>query len=118
MTATQTPRLTRRTLLESLAALSLAAAIGAGSTTPAAAQATPATDLVGGNTAFALALHAALRESATGNLLVSPFSVSQALAMTYAGARGETATQMAGTLAFRPGQVQHHVTHRGAFLPP
>jgi serpin B len=35
-----------------------------------------------------------------GNLAVSPMSVSLALAMTYGGARGETATQMAKVLHF------------------
>ena len=37
-------------------------------------------------------------EDAEKNLLISPISISTALTMTYAGARGETAAQMAGTL--------------------
>ncbi|MGD8453486.1 MAG: serpin family protein [Phycisphaerae bacterium] len=52
-----------------------------------------------GNTAFALDLYGRLRET-EGNLLMSPYSVSTALAMTYGGARGETARQMAQVLHF------------------
>ncbi|MCL0104945.1 serpin family protein [Dehalococcoidia bacterium] len=55
--------------------------------------------LVGGNSAFAFDLYQSLRE-ADGNLFYSPYSISMALAMTYAGARGETARQMADTLHF------------------
>ena len=47
-----------------------------------------------------LDLYAALRQENDGNLFVSPYSVSQALAMVYAGAKGETADQMAETLSF------------------
>jgi len=57
------------------------------------------TALVAGNTAFALDLYARLK-SADGNLFFSPYSISTCLAMTYAGARGSTATQMARTLHF------------------
>jgi serpin B len=56
-------------------------------------------ELVKGNTAFALALHARLRERG-GNVVASPYSVSTALAMTAAGARGRTAEQMAEVLRF------------------
>ena len=63
------------------------------------AQNDATTELVDGNTAFALDLYAVLSED-DGNLFVSPYSISQALAMTYAGARGATATQMADTLHF------------------
>ncbi len=56
-------------------------------------------ELVAGNTAFALDLYDALR-GRDGNLFFSPYSISSALAMTYAGARGETARQMASTLHF------------------
>jgi serpin B len=56
-------------------------------------------DLVSGNSAFAFDLYQALREK-EGNLFYSPYSISLALAMTYAGARGETEQQMADTLHF------------------
>lgn len=61
-------------------------------------------ELVDGNTAFALDLYAVLSQGADGNLFVSPYSISQALAMTYAGAEGDTATQMADVLHFTLGQ--------------
>ncbi|MDP2948557.1 MAG: serpin family protein [Chloroflexota bacterium] len=67
-------------------------------TPPAAAEADLA-DLVAGNSAFAFDLYQAVR-TGQGNLFYSPYSISQALAMTYAGARGETKRQMADTLAF------------------
>ena len=55
--------------------------------------------LVEGNSAFAFDLYQALKGK-EGNLFYSPYSISLALAMTYAGARGETAQQMADTLHF------------------
>ena len=64
------------------------------------AQGESETELVAGNTGFALDLYHQLREESEGNLLVSPYSVSLALAMAWAGAAGETATQMAATLGF------------------
>ncbi len=63
--------------------------------------------LVAGNTAFAVELFGKLR-SAGGNLLLSPYSISSALAMTYAGARGETARQMEQTLHFDQGKPGVH----------
>lgn len=62
---------------------------------------------VQGNTAFALDLYGRLRGK-PGNLFLSPYSISTALAMTYAGARGETAAQMAKSLHFRLGQERLH----------
>ncbi len=62
----------------------------------------PAADsdaLVLGNTAFAFDLYHAVRTS-TGNLVYSPFSISLALALTYAGAREATASQMAQVMHF------------------
>jgi serpin B len=53
--------------------------------------------LVEGNNAFAFDLYHAVR-GPSGNLFYSPYSISLALAMTYAGARGETRAQMAETL--------------------
>ena len=63
--------------------------------------------LVDGNNAFGLDLYQTLR-SQDGNLILSPFSVSLALAMTYAGARGETETQMADVLNFGPQDQVHN----------
>ena len=63
--------------------------------------------LVEGNSAFALDLYRALKED-DGNLFYSPFSISMALAMTYAGARGETAQEMADTLHFLLSQENLH----------
>lgn len=63
--------------------------------------------IVEGNTAFALDLYARLAEQ-EGNLFFSPYSISTALAMTYAGARGNTEKQMADVLHFTLGQDQLH----------
>ena len=56
-------------------------------------------ELADGNVAFAFDLYRTLR-SKDGNLFFSPHSISTALAMTYAGAAGDTARQMAATLHF------------------
>jgi len=63
--------------------------------------------LVEGNSAFAFQLYQALKGE-EGNLFYSPYSISLALAMTYAGARGETAQQMADTLNFILEQERLH----------
>ena len=63
--------------------------------------------LVDGNNAFALNLYRLLGEDDT-NLFYSPFSISMALAMTYAGARDDTAGQMADTLHFTLSQDRLH----------
>jgi serpin B len=59
----------------------------------------PMDDLVRGNNRFAVELLGQVRDQ-PGNLFFSPSSISTALAMTYAGARHETARQMAETLHF------------------
>ncbi len=63
--------------------------------------------LVEGNSGFAFELYQALKGQG-GNLFYSPYSISLALAMTYAGAHGETAQQMAGTLQFLLEQARLH----------
>jgi len=64
--------------------------------------------LVQGNNEFALDLFVQLRAQTTGNLFVSPYSLSTALAMTFAGARGETEREMARVLHFSLDQTSLH----------
>jgi serpin B len=66
------------------------------------------TDLVRGNNDFAFGLYQKLREEESGNLFYSPYSISLALAMTYAGARGETERQMSNALHFTLSQDKLH----------
>jgi serpin B len=63
--------------------------------------------LVGDNSAFVFDLYQRLRTE-EGNLFYSPYSISLALAMIYAGARGETKQQMADTLQFNLPQDRLH----------
>jgi serpin B len=58
--------------------------------------------LVASNTAFAFNLYTQLREQEPGNLFFSPYSLSLALAMTYAGARNQTAQQISQVLHLPP----------------
>jgi serpin B len=67
-------------------------------TNPVVAGADAAT-LARDNAAFAVDLYRTLRAQ-PGNLVFSPTSLSLALAMTYAGAAGSTATEMATALHF------------------
>jgi serpin B len=61
--------------------------------------------VVAGNTDFSLALYGKLTDNSTGNFFFSPYSISTALAMVYAGAQGQTQTQMAEALRFTvPGE--------------
>ena len=66
--------------------------------------------VVKGNNEFALDLYGRLR-TREGNLFFSPESISTALAMTYAGARGQTAEEMAKTLHFSLEQDQLPATY-------
>ena len=47
---------------------------------------------------FGLDLYRALATERDGNLFFSPYSIALALTMTYAGARGQTAEEMAAVL--------------------
>ena len=76
--------------------------IGGGAAAMCAARPDPG-PLVQGNTAFALELYAKLDRG--GNLFCSPYSISSALAMTYAGAKGDTAAEMEKVLHFGQGQA-------------
>ena len=68
-----------------------------------------------GNSAFALDLYRTLSAEG-GNLFFSPYSISQALAMTYAGARSETERQMADTLHFTLPQNALHPAFNSLYL--
>jgi len=61
-----------------------------------------------GNQAFALDMYRQLGMKETGNLVFSPYSISSALAMTCAGASGNTEKEMAQTLHFTLPQVALH----------
>lgn len=63
--------------------------------------------LTDGNAAFAFDLYRVL-SAKEGNLFFSPYSLSVALAMTYAGAAGATAAQMSDTLHFTLPQDRLH----------
>jgi serpin B len=63
--------------------------------------------LVRGGDAFALDLFRQI-SGGPGNLFFSPYSISVALAMTYAGARGDTEAQMAQAMHYDLPQAQLH----------
>ncbi|MGB4976095.1 MAG: serpin family protein [Anaerolineae bacterium] len=77
---------------------------------PAPAIPAPAEDLAqltAGQNTFATDLYQQLRDT-PGNLFFSPYSLATALTMTYAGARGNTETQMAQVLHITlPAARQH-----------
>ena len=70
---------------------------------PPAARSAQTQSLVDGNMAFALELFGQLKSN-PGNLFFSPYSISTALAMTCAGARGDTGKQMGRVLHFDQAQ--------------
>jgi len=83
-----------------------AAAPATGPVTPPTAAESKA--LADSNNAFALDFFAKLRVKGKENLFLSPYSISSALAMTYAGARGATETEMAQALRFTLPQERLH----------
>jgi serpin B len=64
-------------------------------------------ELVSGNQDFAFDLYQVISKK-DGNLFFSPYSISLALAMTYAGAMGDTEREMAETLHFTLSQEDLH----------
>ena len=77
-----------------IAFLMLAPVMLAPGSVPAADSGSEARPAAAAANAFAVDLYKAMRKP-EGNLIFSPYSVSTALAMAYAGARGRTASQMA-----------------------
>jgi serpin B len=63
--------------------------------------------IVENNNKFAFKLYNELKTSSDKNLFYSPFSISTALAMVYAGARNETALQISQTMNFQQSEKFH-----------
>ncbi|MCD6336620.1 MAG: serpin family protein, partial [Candidatus Marinimicrobia bacterium] len=71
--------------------------------------------IVTGLNNFSFDLYHFLNTGAPSNIFYSPLSISSALAMTYAGAKGETAGQMQSTLHYGP-QVDLFHSQYGAMI--
>jgi serpin B len=83
--------------------------MGIGCATVPAPKPEHLTQLVEGNNAFAFELFKRIcAEEPDKNVLISPYSISTALGMTYAGARGNTEKQMAEVLHFSLPQSELH----------
>lgn len=63
--------------------------------------------LTGGNRDFAVDLYRKLAAGQERNLCFSPYSISLAFSLLYAGARGDTESQLARVFHFLPQDVQH-----------
>jgi serpin B len=89
-----------------LTGLACAAALGLVALAQAQPPSGDVATVVRDNSQFAVDLYGRLAKE-PGNLFFSPYSISSALAMTYAGARGKTAEEMARTLHLDlpPGQL-------------
>jgi serpin B len=59
-------------------------------------------ELIDGNNRFAFKLFHEMQGNTRENLFYSPFSISTAIAMVYAGARDETALQMSRVMNSQP----------------
>jgi serpin B len=103
------PRAAKRSLIHGLpcsrALLGALLCLACAATGPATAQ--PAAAPADGSRAFGFGLYRQLAAT-PGNVCFSPFSLSTALAMTYAGARGETEAQMARVLHFGENDEAFH----------
>jgi len=75
--------------------------------TPVSIPASDTKALVDGDTAFALDIYQKIKQG-SDNLFYSPYSISSALAMTWAGAQGDTEKQMAAALHFTLPQDRLH----------
>ena len=99
---------TRKTSIRNcLLVLAVGTTLLAGSRTPAALI---SDDAAAAGNRFACDLYHELRDT-DGNLFFSPSSISTALAMTYAGARGVTASEMAATLHLPDRQDEVHASY-------
>lgn len=70
------------------------------STDDAGSTQTGIQEVANANSKFAFDLYSELDKSENGNIFYSPYSISAALAMTYEGARGQTASEMKSVFHF------------------
>jgi len=63
------------------------------------------------NNAFAFDLYKEITKKEQGNLFFSPFSISTAMAMTYAGADGSTAEEISKVMHFGPNTLAFHKSY-------
>ncbi len=68
--------------------------------------------LADNNNQFAFTLFDKLYDDETGNIFFSPYSISEALAVVYAGANGQTKTEMASVLNF---EIEHEEQLHNSF---
>ncbi|MEN6424547.1 MAG: serpin family protein [Phycisphaerales bacterium] len=106
-------------MMHRIIAVLLVIASAAGGKQPAQTDRNEETALVTqGNNSFAVGLYQQLHSS-EGNLFFSPYSISTALGMTYAGAKGRTQDQMAQTLRYPTAmEVLHKLGLTGEPLTP
>ena len=102
----------KRTITLGLALLAIGLVLQGAMTGCGQAPSADTREVVAGNAAFATDLYAKLKNE-KGNLFFSPYSISTALAMTFAGARGNTAEQMTNVLHFAEPQDRLHPTFAG-----
>ncbi|UTW66036.1 serpin family protein [bacterium SCSIO 12643] len=63
------------------------------------------------NNSFAFDLYKEIVKGEQGNIFFSPFSISTAMAMTYAGADGSTAEEIAQAMHFGPNTPEFHTSY-------
>jgi serpin B len=68
-------------------------------------------EIASGGNAFAIDLYHQLRKKKDGNIFFSPFSISTAFAMAYAGAEGKTEEQIAKVMRFDENTPDFHFAY-------
>ncbi|MFT5877823.1 MAG: serpin B [Dokdonia sp.] len=76
---------------------------------------TPIQNISTKNNAFAMELYHVIGANEYGNIFFSPFSISTALAMTYAGVDGITAKEIGETMHFAENKPEFHIEY-GKYL--